>query len=72
MDFDGAKASWVILIVILAARPFWTLVVSLVQLVGFNVELKRLLVEVAADPNASTIEEMVGHIEGDSQLHLMT
>ena len=71
LDFERAKASRVILIVILAARPFWTLVLSIVQLVGFKVELSRLLAEVGADSNATTIEQMVGHIEGDSQLHLM-
>lgn len=72
MDFERAKASWVILIVVLAARPLGTLAVSVVQLVGFKAELTRLLVDIDAAPNATTVEEMVSHVEGDRQLRLMT
>ena len=66
MDFEKAQASWVILIVILVARPLWTWAVSVVQLVGFKVELTRLLVDIGAESDASTVELMVGHVEGDS------
>ena len=72
LDFANAKASWAMLIVVLVGRPLWTLAVSLVQLVGFKVELTRLLVDVGAAPGATTVEQMVGHVEGDSQLRLMT
>ena len=71
LDFQKAEIARFMLVFALIARPLACVAITFVQYHGFKRELKVILRSVGANPAASSVDEMVAHLEGENQLRLM-